>query len=151
MRPLALAFGEIDEILDGLGRVFLEQTADNGAFGGIEGCVHAGLTRHKNTFQIKMLMWGQPSSAVQLGVPGRSALAYCGFADFFGVADVARSSWHSPLPRVSCRCAGSPFLNCNMIDPDRSIWPVVAIATHGPDLLDQRYRSVITLSRSTAC
>ena len=37
-----------------------------------------------------MLMWGQPSSAVQSGVPGRSALAYCGFADFFGVADVAR-------------------------------------------------------------
>jgi hypothetical protein len=43
MRPLALALGELDEVGDGFGSVFLKQAADDGAFGCIEDGVSTGL------------------------------------------------------------------------------------------------------------
>ncbi len=44
--PLLGAFGEADEVGDGLGCVLLEELADDGAFGGLEGCVGAWLSCH---------------------------------------------------------------------------------------------------------
>ena len=56
-----------------------------------------------------MLMWGQPPSAVQPGVPGRSDPAYFGFADFFGVADVARFLALAALAGLAAVALAPPF------------------------------------------
>ena len=44
--PLAGAFGEFDEVLDGERCILLEQFAYDGAFAGLEGGVGAGLGGH---------------------------------------------------------------------------------------------------------
>jgi hypothetical protein len=44
--PLALAFGEVGKVGDGLGRFFFEEAADDGAFAGIKDGVCTGLTSH---------------------------------------------------------------------------------------------------------
>ena len=51
VRPLAGAFGQLDEVLDGDGRVLLEEAADNGAFAGVERGVNAGLAGHEESFR----------------------------------------------------------------------------------------------------
>ena len=44
--PLLGSLGEADEVGDGLGRVLLEELADDGAFRGLEGGIGAGLGWH---------------------------------------------------------------------------------------------------------
>src|SRR5262249_62020589 len=46
MRPLALAFGKLGKVGNGLGRLLLEQPADDVALGGIEHGVGAGRACH---------------------------------------------------------------------------------------------------------
>ena len=46
MRPFALAFGEVDEVCDRLGRLFLEEACDNLAFAGVEDGISSGFTGH---------------------------------------------------------------------------------------------------------
>src|SRR5262249_45901244 len=55
MFPLAVALSQVNEVGDSFGSVFVEQAADNGAFGGLEDGVGAGRTGHRNPFSLSKL------------------------------------------------------------------------------------------------
>src|SRR5258705_10280876 len=60
MRPLAPSLGQIGEVLDRLGRLFVEEAADDLPFAGIKNCVQSWLACHcysLNEFEILFLRW----------------------------------------------------------------------------------------------
>src|SRR6266850_3835431 len=60
MRPLAPSLSQVGEVLDRLGRLFVEEAADHLPFAGIKNCVQSWLACHcysLNEFEILFLRW----------------------------------------------------------------------------------------------